>query len=123
MSDLEQMQALLKEIGDTYGLQCFLVFPDGRTYRYARLVDAGIMEEKNFKTMQFFSDDMMYAFLDALPDGQPEPSEDSGFQEEPDVYTSSPKGLYGSPNSFEDLGVAESTGDATNDNDVKDADD
>jgi len=85
MSDLEQMQALLKEIGDTYGLQCFLVFPDGRTYRYARLVDAGIMEEKNFKTMQFFSDDMMYAFLDALPDTESEPSEDSSFQEESNV--------------------------------------
>ncbi len=66
MKELERMQKMLKDVyerddDEAYGIACFLVSKD-KLFNYSRIIDADILRTAPPKTLQFFGDDMMYAF-------------------------------------------------------------
>ena len=66
MGELERMQELLKEdgSGDIYSIVCFLVSKD-KVFNYTRILEGNMLRDGTPDTLQFFGDDMMYAFQTA----------------------------------------------------------
>jgi len=62
MKHLDELQQLVDDEGDIYGLVCFLVRPEGTTLEYTRLIDVDILKEGAPEVLQFYGDDIMIAF-------------------------------------------------------------
>ena len=112
MNELDTMKQFVSEKNaNCYGLATFLVFPDGRIYEYSRILDRDTLEKGPFTLLQFYGDDMMFAFQKAvsesLPDTEAKSSEDSSFHKEADLNTGSSESFHGSPDTSEEMGESE----------------
>lgn len=125
MNEIEQLREFCKNEG-VYGLIGVLIEPDGLAHEYTRLIDTEHMPQmirsvkngKNSPLFQFYTDDMGFALLNALPDTQSDTSENDSLQEEPNIDTNVPKSPDSSPDTTEEGWESEGGSYATHNDDV-----
>ena len=58
-----EMQQLVKDLGDVYGLECYFITPDGELLQYSRLIDKEHFDnESTPESRAFYGEDMIEAF-------------------------------------------------------------